>query len=729
MHPANGDQATNQRTATITRAWRLMLVLAVAALFAPLATHVFAQGGTQPAPSAFPPAPATRTDNVVDDYFGTKITDPYRWLEDQNSPETRAWINSQNSYTASVLGKLPDQEALHKQLSALYQVNETGLPAERGGRLFFMKRLATEDQAKLYMRQGAEGKDALLVDPLPMSADHSVTIALQNVSSDGRMLVYGVRHGGADEVVPHLFDVDAHKNLPDEFPSGRYSGIAITADRAALYYTLQTSEGPRIFWHKIGTAQSADRKLFGDGYGPEISIGSSLSEDGNYLLIHVSHGSAADRTEVYIQKTSANQPFVPVVNDVSARFRAEIAGDKIYIHTNWNAPKGQILVTDISQPSKDHWTTVVPESDVAIVSMALRGGKIAVLYTRDASSQLKIFGADGKPVRDVNLPTIGTASGLAGEWDSNVAFYSFSSFFVPDTIYRYDLATGAQAVWARTNIAVNPARFTIQQVWYNSKDGTRIPMFVAHLKTLKMDGSNPALMTAYGGFNLNVQPSFANFPVSPMVLAWIENGGVFALPVLRGGGEFGEEWHRAAMFEKKQNVFDDFYAGAEYLIAQHYTGSSKLAAMGMSNGGLLMGAAMTQRPDLFAAIICEYPLLDMLRYEKFLVARYWVPEYGSAENPQQFQYLYKYSPYQHVTKGQKYPGVLFITGDADTRVAPLHARKMTALMQADVAPGRPILLFYDTHGGHSGGTPASKQADDAVRMMTFLYWQLGVNGH
>jgi prolyl oligopeptidase len=707
----------------------LLAGLAGAVLALPLTIHLSAQTAGEISPTSVPAPPATRTDNVVDDYFGTKVTDPYRWLEDQNSPETRAWIDRENAYANSILGKLPGQDALHKQLAALYEVNETGVPVERGGRLFFLRRLATEDQAKIYMRQGAQGKDQLLVDPLPMSADHSTTVALENVSQDGKMLAYGVRRGGADEVVPHLYDVDGHRNLPDEFPNGRYSGMSITADRSGAYYTLQTANGPRIFWHKIGSPVSQDRELFGEGYGPEIAINSSLSEDGRYLLIHVSHGSAADRTEVYIQNTSPNEPIVPVVNDISARFRVEIAGDRLYIHTNWNAPKGQILSTEISQPGKDHWTTVVPEADVAIVSMAARGGKIAVLYTRDASSQLKIFDAGGKPVREITLPTIGTASDLAGSWTSNQAFYSFSSLFVPDTVYRYDMATGAQSVWARMNAPVDPERFTIQQVWYNSKDGTRIPMFVAHLKTLKLDGSNPALMTAYGGFNLNVQPSFANFPVSPMVLAWMEQGGVFALPVLRGGGEFGEEWHRAAMFEKKQNVFDDFYAGAEWLIAQHYTSSGKLAAMGMSNGGLLMGAAMTQRPDLFTAIICEYPLLDMLRYEKFLVARYWVPEYGSAENPEQYKYIAAYSPYQHVKKGQKYPGVLFTTGDADTRVAPLHARKMTALMQADAAPGRPIMLLYDTHGGHSGGTPASKQAADATKQLAFLFWQLGVTPH
>jgi prolyl oligopeptidase len=716
--------AAGRRKDILLRNLTLLSALALAALVAPfsnkLALYADGQGGATLDAMHVPPPPATRTDNVVDDYFGTKVTDPYRWLEDQNSPETRAWIETQNKYTDSMVKKLPGWEAISARLSQLLKVDNIGLPIERNGRYFFSKRRADEDQAKLYFRQGPTGKDELLVDPLPMSADHSTTVNLGEVSRDGSLIIYAVRQGGADEEVPHLFNVDQRRDLSEDLPKARYFSTDFSADKSGVYYSKQSEQGPRVYWHKLGTSSSADKIIFGEGFGPEKIIASSVSEDGQNLLIHVFYGASGDKTEVYIKNLAKDGPITPVVKDIDARFQASIGGQRIYIQTNWNAPMEKIMAADLTDPGKDHWKTVVPESDAHIEGMTLAGGKISVQYARNASSELRVFDVDGKPLREVKHPAIGSAFGLFGRWASSETFYQFTSFFVPGTVYRYDVNTGEQSVWYKPDVPVKSDEFEVRQVWFNSKDGTRVPMFVAHKKGLTLDGSAPALLTGYGGFNVSETPFFSSSAV-----VWMEQGGIFADANMRGGGEFGEKWHQAGMHEKKQNVFDDFIGAAEWLIANKYTNSSKLAIRGGSNGGLLMGAMITQRPELFAAVLCQFPLLDMLRYQNFLVGRYWIPEYGSSEKADEFKYIYAYSPYQHVKAGAKYPAVMFVTGDSDTRVAPLHARKMAALMQASAAPGRPILLKYDTKSGHSGGASVTKTVEDATDELSFLFWQVG----
>ncbi len=606
----------------------LLAALSTFMFCALLAGRLLAQSTPQSAMNV-PPPPATRMDNVTDNYFGTKVTDPFRWLEDQNSPETRAWIDRENQYTNSILSKLPGRDVLRTRLSALYKVDSIGMPTEHGGRYFFSKRAATEDQAKLYIREGVTGKDDLLVDPLPLSADHTASVRYDAISNDGSMIAYAVQLGGADESTPHFMDVATRHELTDKFPLARYSGLDFTSAKDGVYYTYQTKAGPRTYWHKFGTAVSDDPQIFGSDVGPEKIIGSGVTEDGNYLILEIIYGASNDRTDVYYKDLRSNGAITPLVNDVAASFTVDEGSDHFYLQTNWNAPKNRIVSVDIAHPEKANWKTIVPEGDVPIQGMSLVGGDICVAYSKNASTLLKLFDADGKLVRDVSLPTIGSASQLSGQWNSNETFYSFNSFFVPPTIYRYDVKDGAQTVWARRNVPVDPSKFTMQQVWYKSKDGTKIPMFIAHLKGLKLDGNNPTYLTAYGGFNVNLEPSYSGSAV-----AWMEQGGVYAVPNLRGGGEFGDAWHHAGMLEKKQNVFDDFYAAAEWLIANHYTKTSKLAIEGGSNGGLLMGAAITQRPDLFSAVICAFPLLDMLRYQNFLVARYWVPEYGRLQRTQ-----------------------------------------------------------------------------------------------
>ena len=430
-----------------------------------------------------------------------------------------------------------------------------------------------------------------------------------------------------------------------------------------------------------------------------------LSEDGRWLVITVMYGSSADKTEIYLKDVSSDGPIVPVVKDIDARFLGGIAGNSLYLQTNWEAPNSRLIVVDLEKTSRENWREIILESDAVMDGFSTAGGKLFVSYLKDVKSIVVEFEPDGTRLGEISFPTIGTVSGVYGKWDSSEAFFVYTSFHIPTTIYRYDVANRTQEIWAKIDVPIDSDKYEVKQVWFESKDGTSVPMFVVHAKNIKLDCSHATLLTGYGGFNASSTPGF-----SAQAAAWIKKGGIYAVANLRGGGEYGEEWHRAGMLQNKQNVFDDFIAAAEYLIEKGYTKPEKLAIRGGSNGGLLVGAAMTQRPDLFGAVICTYPLLDMVRYHMFLVARYWVPEYGSSENPEQFKYLYAYSPYHNVKKGTIYPAVLFITGDADTRVAPLHARKMAAMMQAATGSDKPVIIRYHTKAGHSGaaGQPADR---------------------
>lgn len=665
--------------------------------------------------------PKAEVNEVKETIQGVEISDPYRWLEDQDSAPTRAWIDAENAYTDSLLGPLPGREALKQKVTALLKVNSMGAPRVRNGRYFFVKRQADQDQFLLYMRKGLDGPDELLIDPLALSPQHTITVSTQDISQDGSLLVYALRQGGEDEVTPHLFDVDSRKDLPDQFPRADYFGISILPDKSGLYLTRRTPEGGRTYFHKIGTSSSEDVEIFGKGIGPENIVSSRLSDDRRYLIIEVHHGSSDTKTEVYFKDLKGQGPIVTVVNDLDAGFSVAVGGDTMYLRTNWKAPKWRVLAVDLKNPGRENWKEIIPEGEGVLEQLSAVGGKLAVSIAHNVISRTILYDTDGKVVREIKPPTIGSLSGLFGTWDQNESFYTFTSFHIPPTIYRYEVSTGKETVWFKVPVPFQTDQYEVKQVWYPSKDGTKIPMFLAHAKGLKLDGSHPTLLTGYGGFNISSTPGF-----NPFAATWIASGGVFALANLRGGGEFGEAWHHAGMLEKKQNVFDDFIAAGEWLVKNKYTTPQRLAIRGGSNGGLLMGAMLTQRPDLFAAVICGYPLLDMVRYHKFLVAKYWVPEYGSAENADQFKYIYAYSPYHHVKAGTKYPAVLFITGDSDTRVAPLHARKMTALMQAANGSGKPILLHYETAAGHSGGTPVGKQIDNTTDELDFLMWQLGM---
>jgi prolyl oligopeptidase len=665
--------------------------------------------------------PTARVDNVTDTYGSVVVHDPYRWLEDQKSPETRAWISAEQKCTDEALSKLPGREELSKRLAELLHTDMFGLPVERAGRYFFLKRGADQDLAQLYMRRGTTGADELLVDPLPWSKDHSASVTMEAVSRDGRLLFYGRREGGQDEVTVHAMDVDTKKELPDVLPSADYFGVQPTPDNKGVYYSRTTPEGPRAFYHEIGTDPAQDEMIYGQGLGKDKILAMDLSEDGRYLVYVVVYGSGSQKSEIYLQDLQHKGPVVPVVNDITALFFPVLGNEDLYIITNWKAPQWHVYSTKLSDSGREQWRQFLPETDSRLQDFEPTGEKFIARYTKNAASELVVLDSSGKKEKEIGLPSLGSVTQLRARWSSPEVFYTYETFNRPQTIFRYETKSGKNSIWEETKAPFGANAFEVEQVWYTSKDGTRVPMFLFHRKGLKKDGTNPTILTGYGGFDLSETPTYSAF-----FLLWAEHGGIVARANLRGGGEFGEQWHRAGMLDKKQNVFDDFEAAAEYLIANKYTSADKLAIYGNSNGGLLVGTAMTQKPELFRAVVCGYPLLDMLRYQKFLDGPYWVPEYGSADNPAQFPYLYAYSPYQHVKQGGKYPATLFVTGDGDTRVAPLHARKMTAELQADNGSRNPILILYDTKSGHSGGRPVNKIIEEQTDILSFLFWQLGV---
>jgi prolyl oligopeptidase len=664
--------------------------------------------------------PETRRENVVEFLHGVEITDPYRWLEDQNAPEVRAWIDAQNAYTRSQLDPISGREELAELIGGLLRVDVVGTPSERNGLYFFTKRAADQALPILYLREGLDGEDEVLLDPHPMSADGSVSISTMAISNDGTLLAYGVRTGGEDEVELRVLDVKSRRDLPDRLPRARFGSVNFLPDNSGFFYMRFGAEGGRIRFHKLGTDPADDPVVFGEGLVRDKIVATGLSEDGRWQVFVILHGSAAEKTEVYLRDRVADGPIVPVVNDIHARFSPSFAGHRLLLVTNWEAPNNRVLEVDPENPARENWRELLAERDTVLQGFSAVGGKFFARYVETVIPRVYILDADGKPEGQLAVPGIGVVGGMSGRWSSEYGFFGFSAFNRPPTSYRFAVATGKQTVWAKLEVPIRSEDFEMKQVWFTSKDGTRVPMFLFHRKGIKLDGSNPTRLHAYGGFNITQLPNY-----SAAAAAWAQMGGVYALANLRGGGEFGQEWHHAGRLEKKQIVYDDFIAAAEWLIANRYTSPEKLAISGGSNGGLLVGAAMTQRPDLYRAVLCSYPLLDMIRYHKFLVARFWVPEYGSSEDAEQFRYLLAYSPYHNVKGDVEYPAVMFISGDADTRVDPLHARKMAALVQAKTGSDRPVLLHYDTKAGHIGGVaPVPVQIENLTDQLLFLVWQL-----
>ncbi len=673
-----------------------------------------------------PPPPATEAKPVTDLIDGVALTDPYRWLEDANSPATREWISAQMRYTQEYLAQVKLRPEIARRLTELQRVETFSVPEERQGRFFFRKRLPEENQASIYVREGLQGRDERLIDATKLSADQNTSVSIADISKDGSLLVYGVRQGGADEQTVHVFNLAKRQDLSDVLPKARYGGISLGPDQKSLYYAKFEPSGSLVFQHRMGTPVSADRLIFGKSFGDETLgpmelVFAGVTQNERYLIITVLHGVPAKRVDIYAQDLrTPDAPVRPIIHGIDNRFQPVNNGDDLYVLTDNQAENYRVIRVKMSDPAPGLWQTIVPQGKDVISAISIVDGRLFVTGLHDVVTQTRIFTLDGKPAGTIAYPVLGSATAVSGLQTSRNGFYSFESFNLPPAIYRYDVETGKTAVFAKPQVPFASGQYQVEQVFYTSKDGTRVPMFISSKKGAVRNGQTPTLMFAYGGFNVSLTPHW-----DPEYAWWMEQGGYYAQPNLRGGGEYGENWHKAGMFEKKQNVFDDFFAAAEYLIANKYTSPAHLAARGRSNGGLLMGVAMTQRPDLFGAIWCGYPLLDMVRFQKFLVGRWWTAEYGSSDNPKQFPYLLAYSPYQNVKPGAKYPAIMFNSGDSDTRVDPLHARKMTALMQADSGSDRPILLHYETTAGHSAGVSISQLVNDTADELAFLWNETG----
>ncbi|MFZ1169075.1 MAG: prolyl oligopeptidase family serine peptidase [Candidatus Sulfotelmatobacter sp.] len=679
-----------------------------------------------------PPKAETRA--VTENLHGTKIVDPYRWLEDATSADTQKWDAEEMAYTRSVLDPLAGRDAIHKRLSELLGIGSIGVPRIAGRYYFYTRRDGMQNQPVLYVREGLAGKDRVLVDVNQLAADGTIALDWFYPAEHGKYVAYGTSASGSEMSTLHVIDTKTGTLLPDTIERTRAASIAWSLDNSGFYYTRYPNKGDvpegqerynrHVFYHLLGTDRTTDPPIFGEGRDPEDWPSVSLDNDGSLLLITVSQGWT--KTELFLMDLRKGTPPTRITTGKNFLYSGTLYNGRVYIVTNEDAPRFRVFMAEAGNYDRDDWQEIIPQAGGVLKDAELWGGKIFAQYEQNATSQLKIFDLGGVLLSSLALPAIGSVFASQGKWDRDEVFYGFESFTIPPSIYRYDLKSGKTTLWAKVDApAIDPAAYEVQQEWYHSKDGTRVPIFVVAKKGLKKDGQNPTLLTGYGGFDISLTPEFDRD-----IYLWLEHGGVYAVANLRGGAEFGEDWHRAGMLDKKQNVFDDMIAAAGYLISEKYTDKDHLGIWGGSNGGLLMGAMITQRPDLFRAVICDVPLLDMLHYQNFKIARLWVPEYGTAEDPAQFKWLYAYSPYHHVKAGVEYPAVLFMTADSDSRVDPMHAKKMTALMQAEAANGgsrtRPILLRIETKAGHGAGTPVAKRIEEYADVYSFLFWQLGV---
>jgi prolyl oligopeptidase len=706
----------------------LRLFSALSSLFL-IAAVVYAAEDSQSAP------PTAAEKPIVDMFHGTKVLDNYRWLEDGKSPETQKWVEREMAYTRGILDPLPGRAAINQRLTDLLSIGSVTAPIIAGRHYFYTKREGMQNQPVLYVRDGVNGPDRVLVDANKLAADGTIALDWYYPSDNGKYVAYGTSPSGSEVSTLHVIETKTGTLLPDTIERTRAASVAWKLDNSGFYYTRYPKKGDvpagqemynrHVFYHELSNdPENDDQPVFGQGRDAEDWPSVSLSNDGHWLLITVQQGWT--KTELFLMNVKAGTPPTRITTGKDFLYNGEVYNDKLFITTNEDAPRYRVFVADAGNYDRESWKELIPQTDAVLQGTGVFGGKLFAQYEQNASSQLKLFDLDGKKLNDLPLPAIGTVYGSGGRWDRDEIFYGFQSFTFAPSIFRYDLKDGSSSLWTHVDApSIDPSAYEVKQEWFNSKDGTRVPMFVVHKKGIAKNGHTPTLLTAYGGFNLSLSPSF-NRPA----YLWMEHGGIYAVANLRGGAEFGEDWHRAGMLEKKQNVFDDMIAAAEHLIAEKYSDKNHLAIQGGSNGGLLMGAMITQRPDLFHAVVCQVPLLDMLHYQDFQIAKLWIPEYGTSEKADDFKWLYAYSPYHHVKSGTQYPAILFMTADTDTRVDPMHAKKMTALMQSEAKNGashtRPILLRIETKAGHGAGKPVAKQIEEFTDVYSFLFWQLGV---
>ena len=677
--------------------------------------------------------PKTKKVDQVDDYHGTKVSDPYRWLEDDNSAETKAWVQAENKVTFDYLNQIPERAKLKARLTELWNYEKYSAPFKEGKHYFYSKNDGLQNQSVFYVSDSVKDEGRVLLDPNKLSKDGTVALSGMAISDDGKLMAYGLSGAGSDWQTWHFRDVETGKDLPDVLENIKFSGASWTKDEKGVYYSrfpeadeksklTRINYFQKLYYHKLGTPQSEDVLVYERPDDKEMGVGGGVTEDGNWLVINVTKGTAPTNMVFVKNLAMEKAPIIPVVDKLVADYSfIGNDGSKFYFRTDKDAPLGRLVSVDVLD--KDlKWKEVVPQAKETLGSVDFVNNQFVGNYLKDAYTQIRIYDLNGKFVRNVDLPGIGTANGFNGKRYDTEVFYTYSSYNAPPTIYRYDLKTGKSEIFRKSDVKFNPNDFEVKQVFYNSKDGTKIPMFIVHKKGLKLDGNNPTLLYAYGGFNISMTPGFS---VSRVV--WMENGGVYAVPNLRGGGEYGEEWHKAGTKLNKQNVFDDFIGAAEYLIKNKYTRPEKLAISGGSNGGLLIGATLNQRPDLFGAALPAVGVMDMLRFQKFTIGRAWTSDYGSSDNADEFTAIYKYSPLHNIKEGAKYPAVLVTTSDHDDRVVPAHSFKYAATLQEAQGGGAPVLIRIETNAGHGAGKPTAKVIEEQADIYGFLMKNLGMD--
>ncbi|MBD2504928.1 prolyl oligopeptidase family serine peptidase [Anabaena azotica] len=678
--------------------------------------------------------PLPRKSDQIDDYHGTLVADPYRWLEDPNSEETKAWIEAENQITFAYLGEVAVREKIQQRLTKLWDYEKYGIPFKEGENYFYFKNNGLQNQSVLYTLKSLDSEPRVLLDPNKLSADGTVALSGLAISDNGKLLAYGLSTAGSDWQEWKVLDVKTGEELPDHLNWIKFSGASWTNDNQGFFYSRYDEPNAKtkledanyyqkLYYHRLGTAQSEDILIYQRLDEKEWGFRGDVTEDGCYLIISVWLGTDSRNLVFYKDLTQPNAEVVELISQFEANY-SFIEHDEtvFYFRTDLDAPRGRVIAIDIARPDKEAWREVIPQNQATLESVNFLNNQLICDYLQDAHSQIKIFDLNGTFIQDVELPGLGSVNGFDGKRYDTETFYSFTSFTTPVTIYRYNLITGESELFRQPNVDFNPEDYETKQVFYQSKDGTQVPMFITHKKGIKLNGNNPTCLYAYGGFNISLTPNF-----SVNILVWMEMGGIYASANLRGGGEYGEEWHQAGMKEKKQNVFDDFIAAAEWLIANNYTRPAKLAIAGGSNGGLLVGACMTQRPELFGAALPAVGVMDMLRFHKFTIGWAWTAEYGSPDKREEFPPLYAYSPLHNLKPGTAYPATLITTADHDDRVVPAHSFKFAATLQAAHNGNAPVLIRIETKAGHGAGKPTTKIIEEAADRWAFLVRTLDID--
>jgi prolyl oligopeptidase len=677
----------------------------------------------------YPPSHPDPT--VVDIYHGQPVPDPYRWLEDLDSERTRAWIEAQNQLTFDYLQRIPARQRLLERLTQLWNYEKYSQPFKEGGRYFYFKNDGLQNQSVLYTQESLEAEARVLLDPNTLSEDGTVALSGIAISRDGRYLAYGLSRSGSDWQEWKVRDIETGEDLPDHLRWIKFSGASWTPDGQGFFYSRYDEPAPgreyesanyfqKLYYHRLGTPQSEDLLVYHRPDQKEWGFAGGVTEDGNYLIISVWRGTDPKNLLFYKDLRDPNLPVVELIREFEADYSfVGNDGSRFWLLTDLNAPRRRLVAIDLDNPGQVQ--EVIPEAEETLQGVSLINNQFVAFYLKDAHTQIKTFALDGTYLGEIPLPGLGSASGFGGKRYDTETFYTFTSFTTPPTIYRYDFTTGRSTLFRQPQVDFDPQAYEVQQVFYPSKDGTRIPMFLVHRRGLARTGDHPTLLYGYGGFGISLTPSF-----SVGLVAWLEMGGVYAQPNLRGGGEYGEAWHQAGTKLNKQKVFDDFIAAAEWLVANGYTNPSKLAISGGSNGGLLVGACLTQRPDLFAAALPAVGVFDMLRFHKFTIGWAWISEYGSPEDPEEFKALYAYSPLHNLKPGTAYPATLITTADHDDRVVPAHSFKFAAALQAAQGGSQPILIRIDTKAGHGAGKPTTKLIEETADRWAFLVEVLGI---